>query len=169
MAVALPYRFDNSDVVKIVLRGVLGLLLLVVVPGIPFLLVVRHDYAGAGLLLVIGGIAAAFGWIVAKFLASSRGTIMADAVVVEPGTLYGIPLPGPAGRFPIRQFSAVRVERITTSTNVRVGPHERVRLVGKDDTPDILIARTQRDAGREVGRDFAAVLGLPYEESFPPY
>jgi hypothetical protein len=85
MTVTLPYEFDTSGIVKVILRGVLGLLFVVVVPGVQ-------------------------------------------------------------GR-----------------------AHERVCLVGKDGTPDILIARTALDTGRPLGDGIAKVLNLPYEERLAPY
>jgi hypothetical protein len=117
MAVTLPYEFDTSGVVKVIMRG----------------------------------------------------TITADAVVVQPGRLYGIRLAGPAGRFPLRQFAAVRVERIPAPVDVQGRSHERVCLVGRDGTPDILIARTAFDTGRTLGEEMARVLALPYEERLAPY
>jgi hypothetical protein len=41
--------------------------------------------------------------------------------------------------------------------------------VGKDGTPDILIARTALDTGRTLGDEIARVLNLPYEERLAPY
>jgi len=52
---------------------------------------------------------------------------------------------------------------------VQGGPHERIWLVGKNGTPDILIARTQREAGRALAKEFGAVLALPVEEKRKPY
>ncbi len=169
MAVTLPYEFDTSGVVKLILRGVLGLLLVVFV-GILYSLLVSHSIAAAIQLLLVGAVATYFGSLFLRNLTGSRGTITADAVIVQPGRLYGIRLPGPAGRFPISQFQAVRVERIRTPPiDVQGGPHERVCLVGKDGGPDILIARTALDAGRTVGNELATALKLPYQEKLAPY
>jgi hypothetical protein len=52
---------------------------------------------------------------------------------------------------------------------VQGGPHERVSLVGKSGTPDILVARTDRDAGRTLGNELATALKLPYQEQAAPY
>ena len=60
---------------------------------------------------------------------------MAGAVEVEPTILYGVRLTGPVGRFPIGQFHAVR-----------------------------LIARTEPNAGKILGKQLATAVGLPYEE-----
>jgi hypothetical protein len=169
MPIALPYRFDTSPVIKLILRGVLGLLMLVIVRGIVYSLFVSHDRTPAVHLLVTGAIMTYFGRIFIKHLEATTGTITADYVVVEPGTLYGTSLRGPRGRFPIHQFSAVQVQRISPSGDVQQGAHERVILTGKIGTPDILVARTSDDAGRALGRDLSTALGLPYEEEVAPY
>ena len=168
VAITLPYQFDTSGVVKLILRGVLGLLLVVLV-GILYSLLVSQSIAAAIQLLLVTAVATYFGSLFLKNLTGSLGTITADAVVVQPGLLYGFRLAGPAGRFPIIQFQAVRVERIRTTIDVPGRPHERVYLAGKDGTPDILIARTALDAGRTVGNELASALKLPYQEQFVPY
>ena len=61
------------------------------------------------------------------------------------------------------------MERVLGAASPQRGPHERVSLVGKDGTPDILIARTARDAGRALGDGLAAALKLPYQELVAPY
>ena len=168
MAIALPYEFDTSGVVKVILRGVLGLLF-VVLAGILYSLLISHSIAAAIQLLLVAALAAYFGSLFLRNLTGSLGTITADAVVVQPGRFYGIRLAGPAGRFPISRFQAVRVERITNPTGVQIGPHERVCLVGKMGTPEILIARTDRDAGRAMGYELATALKIPYQEQVAPY
>ena len=168
MAIAFPYEFDTSGVVKMILRGVLGLLL-VVLAGILYSLLISHSIAAAIQLLLVAALTSYFGSLFLRNLTGSLGTITADAVVVQPGRLYGIRLAGPDGRFPISQFQAVRVERITNPTGVQIGPHERVCLVGKTGTPEILIARTDRDAGRTMGNELATALKLPYQEQLAPY
>ncbi len=113
MAITLPYEFDTSGFVKLILRGVLGLLLLVLV-GILYSLLVTQSIAAAIQLSLVAAVATYFGRLFFRNLTGSLGTITADAVVVQPSRLYGVRLPGPAGRFPISQFQAVRVERILT-------------------------------------------------------
>jgi hypothetical protein len=172
MAIALPYEFDTSRVVKQIMGGVLGFLLALLV-GILYSLLVSHSLAAAIQLLLIAAIATYFGRLFHRNLTGSVGTITADAVVVQPGELLGIRLAGPAGRFPISQFQAVRVERIPNPIGIpietQIRPHERVCLVGKAGTPDILIARTHLDAGRTVGNELATALKLPYQEQLVPY
>jgi hypothetical protein len=168
MMVTLPYRFDTSGVVKTILSGMLGLLLVVLL-GILYSLLVTHDRVAALALLIAATMLTYFARQFFKNLTGSLGTITADAVIVEPVWLLGIRLAGPAGRFPITSFQTVRVDRISSSVNVEVGPHERVCLVGKNGVPDILIARSDWEAGRTMGTQVAAVLGLPYEERIVPY
>jgi hypothetical protein len=168
MAITLPYEFDTSGVVKVILRGVIGLLLVALL-GILYSLLVSHNVAAAIQLLLVTAVATYFGSLFLRNLTGSLGTITADAVVVQPGQLFGIRLASPAGRFPISGFEAVRVERISNPTGIQVGPHERVCLVGKKGTPDILIARTDRDAGRTVGNELASALKLPCQEQLAPY
>jgi hypothetical protein len=172
VAITLPYEFDTSGVVKLILQGVLGLLLVVVV-GILYSFLISHSVAATIQLLLIACIAVYFGRLFLRNLTGSVGSITADAVVVQPGRLFGIPLASPTGRFPIGQFQAVRVERIPNPIGIpietQIRPHERVRLAGKQGTPDILIARTHHDAGRIVGNELATALKLPYEEEDFPY
>ena len=173
MAVTLPYEFDTSAVVKLILRGVLALLVIMLV-GILYSLLISHSIAAALQLLLVSAIITYFGRLFLRNLISSVGTITADTVMVQPGRLYGIRLSGPAGRFPIGQFEAVRVERVTDpmighDTIVQGGPSERVCLAGRGHTPDILVARTELDAGRSLGNELASALKLPYREQVVPY
>jgi hypothetical protein len=170
MPIPLPYPFDSTGVVKLILRGVLGLLAIVVVPGILYSLLISHRVAAAIQLLLVGAFMAGFGAVVFKNLTGSVGTITPDAVVLEPARVLGVQLPGPSGRFPIRQFTSVRVERIFGPLGTAQGPHwhERIYLAGSAGTPDILIARTELEAGIPLGRELASTLGLPYQEMEVP-
>jgi hypothetical protein len=69
----------------------------------------------------------------------------------------------------MKRFKAVRVERVPPPVEAQGGPHERVRLIGNDGTPDILIARTQRGAGVTLARELASDLKLAFEEVSLPY
>jgi hypothetical protein len=172
MAITLPYEFDTSRVVKQIMGGVLGLLLVLLL-GVFYSLLVSHSTAATIQLLLIAAVAAYFGRIFLRNLTGSVGTITTDAVMVQPGELLGIRLTGPAGRFPISQFQAVRVERVPNPIGIpietQIRPHERVYLLGKQGTPDILIARTHLDAGRIVGNELATAMNLPYLEKDFPY
>jgi hypothetical protein len=170
VAVALPFEFDTSGPVTLVLRGVLGLLLVVVVPGVLYSLFVSHNNAAVFALLIVAGLTVYFGRLFLANLPGTRGTITAKAVIVQPERVYGIRLAGPEGTFPLNQFKAVRVELIPPPVQALLGRrHERVSLVGKDGTPTILIAETARGAGTTLGRDLADALKLPVEELSVPY
>ena len=168
MAIAFPYEFDTSGVVKVILRGVLGLLV-VVLAGILYSLLISRSIAAAVQLLLVAAVAMYIGGLFLRNLTGSLDTITADDVVVQPGRLYGIQLAGPAGRFPISRFQAVRVERITNPTGMQIGPHERVSLIGKRGTPEILIARTDDNVGQVLGNELASAMKLAYEEQLAPY
>jgi len=171
LALKLPYEFDTTGVVKVVLGGTLGLLAVVIVPGILYSLFVSHSTAASVQLLLIGGVTAIFGRVLLRNLTGARGSITPEAVVVEPSRLYGIRLPGQSGTFPMEQFKAVRVERIFGPLRTAQAPrwHERVCLMGKPGTPDILVARTALDAGIAMGHGLATALNLPYVEEVAPY
>ena len=169
MAVTLPYEFDSSGIVSTIMRGVLGLLAFVVVPGILYSLFVSHATAAAVQLLLVGAVMAWFGRLFLKNLVGSRGTITADAVVVTRVPLLGFRLAGPEGRFAVGQFQAVRVEQAAAPVFAQGWPHARVCLAGKAGIADILIARTDPDGGRALGAELAAALGLPCQERQEPY
>jgi hypothetical protein len=172
VAITFPYDFDTSGVVKLIVRGILGLLCVVII-GIFYSLLISHDNTAALGLLLSAGIVGYFARLFLGNLIGVIGTITPDSVAVQPGVVWGIRLPGPAGRFPIERFEAVGVERVTNPIGIpletQVGPHERVSLIGKQGTPDILIARTDRDAGRILGNELAVALKLPYQEQLAPY
>jgi hypothetical protein len=168
----LPHQFDTSGVVKLIMRGLLGLLAVVLV-GITYCLLVSHDRTAVLALILCAAILAYFGRIFLGNLIGSAGTITADSISVDSPRVFGLRLAGPAGRFPISQFTAVRVERVTNPIGIpietQVGPHERVLLIGQQGTPEILIARTERDVGRTLGNELAMALKLPYQEQVAPY
>jgi hypothetical protein len=161
----LPYEFDTTGVDKTILRGFLGLLAVVVVPGILYSLFVSHSTTAVVQLLLIGAVVTIFGWVFLKKLEGSRGIVTPDAVVTQRGRLYGPRLSRPAVTFPLPQFKTVRVERILVSRRT----HERVYLLGKPGTPDILVARTTHNDGIVIGHELAAALNLPYAEEVVPF
>ena len=169
MAITLPYEFDTTPVAIVILRGVLGLLILVVVPGILYSLFVTHDWEVVAQLVLIGATVAYFGTRFGRHLTSATGTITREVVVVWPVILYGVRLSGPERRFSMAQFRAVRVERISPSANIQSRQRERVSLVGRDGSPDILVARTENHAGRALGQELATALNLEYREEAAPY
>ena len=73
MALTLPYEFDSSGVIKVILRLVLSLLGIVVVPGIAYSLFISHNTAGVALLVVVGIAVTGFGRLVLKNLVVAHG------------------------------------------------------------------------------------------------
>ena len=169
--ITLPFAFDTTGVLKQILSGVAAMLGLIVIPGILYTLVIGHQPGAALGLLASGAIAAWFGRAVWRHLVGSTGVITAESILVHPGRLFGLRMPGPAGRFPRASFSAVRVERALGPIDTTQAPdwHERVWLVGSASAPDVLVGRTQRHAGIALGNELAALLGLPYRETVVPY
>ena len=168
MAVTLPYRFDTSRVWRMILTGAFAVAGVLVV-GVLYRLLVARDAVVVLQLVLTGAVLAYFIRLFVRFQSGSVGTITADRVVLQPNTLHGIRLPGPQGEYATSRFSAVRVELMSGATLVQGGAHERIWLIGKDGAPDILIARTQREAGRALGKEFGTVLKLPVEETHEPY
>ena len=169
MPVALPYRFDTSRVWRMILTGAFGVAVVVLV-GVLYGLLVRRDAMVVLPLAVSGIMLAYFIRLFVRFQSGSIGTLTADRVVIEPNTLFGLRLPGPRGDYAISRFSGVRVELMSGPTDiVQGGPHERIWLVGRDGTPDVLVARTQRAAGRALGQELGAALAVPVQETREPY
>ncbi len=169
MPVALPYRFDTSRVWRMILTGAFGVAAVVIV-GVLYGLFVRRDAMVVLPLAVSGIMLAYFIRLFVRFQSGSIGTLTADRVVIEPNTLFGLLLPGPRGDYAIGRFSGVRVELMSGPTDiVQGGPHERIWLVGRDGTPDVLVARTQREAGRALGQELGAALAVPVQETREPY
>ena len=166
MAATLPYTFDTRGVTHTLLRGALLLELVVVVPGIVYSLFVSHDPVAVGLLVFIGGFVLVMGVLIARYIGGSSGTITATSVDVIPPTFYGIRLPGPSGRYPMDQFTAVRVERVSAPIDpmVQGREHTRVYIVAGSGQSDVLIARAAIDEGVAIGNGLGAALRLPCNE-----
>jgi hypothetical protein len=150
---------------------VLGFFFLIL-GGLFYSVVISHDSSAALGLLLVAAIAGYFGRLFLRNLTGSVGTITLEAVTVQPGRVCGLRMASPAGTFPLRQFAAVRVERISAGgepIDAQRGTHERVSLVGQSGTPTILVARTDADAGRALGSELAAELRLRYQEQLAPY
>jgi hypothetical protein len=164
----LPFRFDTAGVVTSIVRGI-GALFCVLAVGVLYLAFVRRDLASAaGLFLVCGGVLL-LARVVLGNLEGTRGVVTRDAVVLQRGSVFGMRTAGPAGTFPLGRFKEVRVDRVLPSADPSNHGHERVVLVGKEGTPEILLARSDLDAGRVLGRDLAAALQLPFDERLAPY
>ena len=139
--------------------------MLIVVPGLVYMLLIKRSLAGAAQIVGLGMLIALFGYVVFSRLGGAAGRITRDAVVIEPVSFLGFPLPGPSGRVPIAQFASVRVDRIARRIDTRPSTrrHERVWLAGKAGVRDILIARTANEQGFALGRSLAETLHLPLE------
>jgi hypothetical protein len=169
VTIALPYRFDTANVWHMILKGAIALNT-VVLMGLAFKLFTR-DWVGALGLAVLEAFVFGFTRLFVRFQSGSLGTLYRDRVEVEPNALLGIPLPGPSGVYARERFSAVRVQFMMGPVAVDAqsgGPHELVWLVGRDGTPDVLLARTRESAGRTLGAELGAVLDLPIVEKDAP-
>jgi hypothetical protein len=164
----LPYRFDTSSVWHTIIKGAAGLNALLIVSFI-FAIFNRSWPAAVG-LAVSEFIVFHITRLVWRLQEGSVGTLWNDRVEIEPNVLLGLPLPGPRGSYSLDRFSGIRVEFRSgpTTPGVQGGPNEVVWLMGKADTPQIALARTDNGAGRAVGRQFAALLKLPVEEVGAP-
>jgi hypothetical protein len=110
-----------------------------------------------------------FARLVHQNLEGCRGVITAVYLEIQPGSVLGLPLKGPTGRFPIRQFRAVIIVQVSASIEGYGPPQERVHLVGPGGVPDVLIAREDRGDGKALGEALATALGLELEEKTSAY
>jgi hypothetical protein len=164
MAVTLPYHFNTAESYQTVVRGGVGVGLVVVI-GLVYSALISHDYIVVLQLALIGAIAGFMTWVIGVRTRGSVGILSADGIIVERApALFGQRLPGASGRFPLNRFSAVRVEEASGPVlpNVNWGPHTRIYLVGKTGVPDVLIARTTLIGGTEAA-EFADLLSLPLQ------
>jgi len=169
-AIALPYRFDTRSVWHTILKGALGLNVLLLL-SLLVALVARPWSVTLGLLVTELAVL----WFTRIFIIhqeGSAGTLTTDRIEIEPNTVFGIALPGPGGTYTLDRFSAVRVEfrsaPIIVDAPSSAGPHEIVWLVGRAGTPDVALVRTSDREGREVGQHLGAMLRLPVEETGAP-
>jgi hypothetical protein len=171
-SVTLPYRFDTSRIWRTILTGMV-VLEAVILAGLLYELLGSRHVEAVTPLVASAAILAFFIWRFFRFRNGSIGTITADGVVVWPGKLFGVTLPGPRGEFTIDRFSAVRVDLMLGPSGLhdvmQGGPHERVWLVGKEGTPSVLVARTDHEEGRALGRELGAAVRLPVQERHLPY
>jgi hypothetical protein len=170
--VTLPYRFDTSRIWRTILTAMVVLEAVILAGVVYEVFGARHVDA----LISLVASAAILAFFVQRFFRfrnGSIGTITADGVAVWPGALFGITLPGPRGEFTIDRFSAVRVDLMLGPSGLhdvmQGGPHERIWLVGKEGTPSVLVARTDHEEGRALGKELGAVLRLPVQERHLPY
>jgi hypothetical protein len=164
----VPFDFDTSETPTLIVGGA-GALLLVAIVGLLYSLLVSGSVGAAAAMLIVAALTIYFGRLFVANLEGVAGRISNGEVTVQRARVLGLPLAGQDGRFPVKQFKAVRVERLPPPADAQGGPHERVRLIGREGTPDILIARTQRGAGVTLARELAADLQLAFEEVSLPY
>lgn len=165
--VRLPFRFDTAGVVTTIVRAIAGLVSLLAA-SVVYMLFVRRQTAPAAGFLAIGGGVVWVGRVVLANLEGTRGVITRDTVVVHRGGVFGMRMAGPAGTFPLTMIKQVRVDRVLPSDDMQSRGYERVLLVPKLGTVDILIAREDLDIGRALGRSLAEALGLPFDERLAP-
>jgi hypothetical protein len=160
--ITLPYPFDTRRETRLLLKLGLALLAVMVAGGL-FMLVARHDIAGAAGTLLIDAMLIAFGRVLLRVQPGAEGRITRDAVEVHAGKVWGIALPGPVGTFALRDFEAVQVERMLVSGDhsTALHPIERVTLAGRHGTPDVPVLVTAVAGGDAPGEALAAALGLP--------
>ena len=79
----LPYRFDSSRVVALIVRGVV-ILIAVAAVGLLYSVAVAQDATAAFGMAAIATVTSYYGWLIAGTMLASRGTIDADRVVVKP-------------------------------------------------------------------------------------
>jgi hypothetical protein len=166
MAITIPYTFDTTGVNRTLLKGGLGLQVIVVL-GVLYSLLVSHNLVAALGLVLISFLSGFFATRIWPVLEGSVGSATEREVVVRRGEVFGIRLPGPVGTFNAQDFRALRVEASSGPVTALGGAHERVYLVSREGIPDILVARTDRSdvaRGAELARDLGATLGLPFDE-----
>jgi hypothetical protein len=168
MNIALPYRFNTGDQSGVILKGICILTGLILIPGLYKFLIYAPNPVSALGIVGIGGLLTCFAYVVVKRLRGATGEITKNQVVIKPSRFLGIASNAPEGCFGLDQFSSLLVQRIAFAGN-RFSPHERVFLMGKNGTPNILIARTRKGAGMTLGRELSELLGLSVSETIAPY
>ena len=165
----LPYDFDTTVVwqriVKITAALVVALLASIIAAA-----ALGHWGAVAGIAIAVA-ILAWLANLVRGFPGMSfgaAGRLTADAIETCPVSVWGLALRVPVGRYPISQFSAVRV----VQQIIFIVPNSRsnediggVRLVGRDGTPDVEIMSGPISDARSIAADVASKLGLGVERT----
>lgn len=160
----LPLRFDTTVVWRRILLGVFALQAGVILPGLAYAILGRHDGVAALGLGLVGALLLYFTVRAYPLMESGVGVISADGVVTRRGRVLGLRLPGAEGQFALSKFRTIRVEEASEPMlPAQGGPSECVYLVGREGTPDLLIARTQDRRGGEWGEALGRLLGLPCE------
>jgi len=167
---SLPVLFDTIGIWRTILKGAILFEAVVVVPGIGYSLFISRDGAAAAGLGLVGAILGFFTARAFPLMEGGTGSIAADGVTVRRGRVLGVRLPGAEGRFPLDRFRGIRVEEASAPMASTTGrQHERVYLVGKEGTPDILIARTEDRMGARFAEELGRLTGLASERESVPY
>ena len=163
MPFPLPHDFDTRRETRLMLKGVLVLLAVMLLAGL-VMLVARHDLRGAAGTLLFDAVLVAFAVVLLRALPGAEGRITQDGVEARARRVWGIALPGPVGTFARDDFRAVRVERVLASGNgTSLHLLERVMLAGKPGTPDVRVLSGRVDGDASPGEALAAALQLPCE------
>lgn len=159
----LPYHFDTSTMWGSILKG--GMLMTLFLAAILLVGLLMGRFMA---ILPVAAFIALMVYVLRKAATlevGSVGTITRDAVQLNRGTLFGRVLPGPSGTYPIHQFRAVQIEKITSSVLQRSPsgpPRLWIYLVGDGATPTIRVADEDEDS--QVGEELAVLLNLPCEQ-----
>lgn len=165
----LPYDFDTTIVWQRIVK-IAAALAAALFASIIAAAAMGHWGAVAGISIAVA-ILAWLANLVCGFPGMSfgaAGRLTADAVETHPVSVYGIALRVPAGRYPITQFSGVRVVqqiifiRPNSRSNEDIGS---VRLIGRDGTPDIEIMSGPIKTALSRAAEVAAEFGLELERT----
>jgi hypothetical protein len=171
MIVTVPYKFDTTRTLRNVVRAMVGLHVVVILPGMLYAMFGQHNLWGAIGLLLISGIALYLGKQILKMRAFV-GIINKNAIVLQEAKQFGVALTGPAETYPIEHFSSVLVE-IVSGVGYGEPPDgptfTRISLIGKSGTPAIVVECRPFPEGKDFGAALATTLGLPYQEKLAPH
>jgi hypothetical protein len=166
--IVLPYRFDTAGTWRTILKGAFAFNALLI--SFIIMVAVTRPWPVAIGLVLCELMAFWFTRMFFKYQEGSIGTLRHDRVDVSPNILFWFALPGPRGSYLIDRFSAIQVEFRSgpIQPGVLGGPNEVVWLKGKSGTPNVALALVKAGAGRSLGEQLAAHLGLPIVETGAP-
>jgi hypothetical protein len=166
--IILPYRFDTASTWRTILKGAFAFNALLI--SLIMMVAVTRPWPVTIGLILSESMAFWFTRMFFKYQEGSIGTLRLDRVDVSPNVLFWLALPGPRGSYLLDRFSAIQVEFRSgpIQPGVLGGPNEVVWLKGKSGTPNIALALVKAGAGRALGEQLAAHLGLPIEETGAP-
>ena len=79
VSLTLPYAFDTTDVLTLIVRGAAALLFLVVVPGVIYSVFVSGSMGAAALLVIVAGLTLYFARVIGMNVGGAKGTITPGA------------------------------------------------------------------------------------------